>query len=410
MLSTKAILAAAAIWFACSTNAHMILATPIPFGNGLNNSPLDSHGADFPCKLRKDAQGHEVAFDSQGKNNVMPIGVNQTLSFIGSAVHGGGSCQISLTTDKTPTKDSKWQVIHSIEGGCPSNVDGNISPEDSNGHKATAFQYSIPEGIAPNDYILAWTWFNKIGNREMYMNCAPVTVTGGSGKRESDVETSRFTRRATSFPDMFVANIGNGCTTVDSANLKFPNPGDSVQLDNTSPPVPPTGTCATGGDVGSSGGSAGGSSGGAVTPAASAVTPTVSGGVFAGGAAAATSSAPAVSVSPPAAATSSAPAVSVSPLAAASSAPAVAPSTGTTSTAGALTGPCTAEGDWNCIGGNSFQRCASGSWSIVQSLASGTTCTNGQSATLNMGAATVQHKRAIRFSKGHFKRGHSASW
>ena len=386
----------------------MKLATPIPFGNGLNNSPLDPHGADFPCKLRQDAQGHQVAFDSQGQNNVMPIGVNQTLSFIGSAVHGGGSCQISLTTDKAPTKNSKWQVIHSIEGSCPSNVEGNLE-ENANGHNATSFQYSIPEGIAPGDYILAWTWFNKVGNREMYMNCAPVTVTGGSGKRETDEEISRFTKRATSFPDMFVANIGNGCTTVDSANLKFPNPGDSVQVNNTSPPVPPTGTCATGGDVGSSGGSAGNSGGGAVTPAAAVGTPTAavgtptaavgtptaSGGVFAGGAAAATSSAAAVSAPPPVAA---------------SSAPAAAPSSGSTATAGALTGPCTAEGDWNCIGGNSFQRCASGSWSNVQSMATGTTCTSGQSATLNMGAATVQHKRAIRFSKGHFKRGHSASW
>lgn len=395
MPSTKAILAAAAIWFASSINAHMKLATPIPFGNGLNNSPLDDHGTDFPCKLRKDQDGHEVAFDAQGKNNVMPIGVNQTLSFIGSAVHGGGSCQISLTTDKPATKNSKWQVIHSIIGSCPSNQPGNL-PDDANGHNATQFQYSIPEGIAPGDYVLAWTWFNNVGNREMYMNCAPVTVTGGSGKRGADMETPGLPKRATSFPDMFVANIGNGCKTVDSKNVKFPNPGDSVQVNNTIAPVPPTGNCATGGNVGSSGGSAGdSSSASAVTPAASTVTPTASGGVFAGGAAATTSSAPAVSAPSPAAA---------------SSAPAAAPSSaGSTPTAGALTGPCTAEGDWNCIGGNSFQRCASGSWSIVQPIASGTTCTSGQSATLNMSAAAVKYKRAIRFSKGHYKRGHSPS-
>lgn len=60
-------------------------------------------------------------------------------------------------------------VIHSIEGGCPANVDGNL-PADPNGDGASTFQFSIPDGINPGDYVLAWTWFNKIGNREMYMN------------------------------------------------------------------------------------------------------------------------------------------------------------------------------------------------------------------------------------------------
>jgi len=33
------------------------------------------------------------------------------------------------------------------------------------------------------------------------------------------------------------------------------------------------------------------------------------------------------------------------------------------------------EGDWNCISpGNSFQRCASGVWSVVQYVAAGTEC------------------------------------
>lgn len=48
-------------------------------------------------------------------------------------------------------------------------------------------------------------------------------------------------------------------------------------------------------------------------------------------------------------------------------------------TGGGETGPCTIEGIFNCIGGSNFQRCASGVWSVVQQMAAGTTCQEGQS-------------------------------
>ncbi|SLM41467.1 hypothetical protein LPUS_12505 [Lasallia pustulata] len=425
MSSTKAILAAAAIYFAFSVNAHMIMKTPTPYGKStLNNSPLDAQGSDFPCKQRGDS-----TYDAQGASNIMPIGASQTLSFTGSAVHGGGSCQISLTTDKAPSKSTQWQVIHSIEGGCPANVAGNL-PEDPNGDGASTFQFSIPQGIAPGDYTLAWTWFNKIGNREMYMNCAPVTVTSGSGKREADAETPGFTKRDTSFPPMFVANIGNGCSTKESVDVQFPNPGDSVQYAGEPGSLgPPVGTC--GGSAGSSGSAAtpsasagsAGSSGSVATPSASAGQNTAPS-VFAPGATApviipttatdppagattspAASATPSAASSPASAGTASAAGATSSPAAPASSSAASSPaSSGTTSPAGALTGPCTAEGDWNCIGGNSYQRCASGSWSIVQPMATGMTCQSGQSATLNMSAAKAKHRRGGSFARGHVRR------
>jgi hypothetical protein len=43
---------------------------------------------------------------------------------------------------------------------------------------------------------------------------------------------------------------------------------------------------------------------------------------------------------------------------------------------------CATEGQWNCIGGTAFQRCASGKWSPVQSMAAGTACSPGLSAKL----------------------------
>ena len=151
-------LAAAPTLFSSLVSGHMIMATPKPFGNP-DNSPLSSSGANFPCKSTGSA-----SFYSGVSNPPMPAGSTQTLSFTGSAIHGGGSCQVALTKDKAPTASSSWQVILSIEGGCP----GVDSP--------STFKYQIPSSMAAGDYVLAWTWISKLaGQPEYYMVRIPPT-------------------------------------------------------------------------------------------------------------------------------------------------------------------------------------------------------------------------------------------
>jgi hypothetical protein len=114
----------------------------------------------------------------------------------------------------------------------------------------------------------ARTWFNELGNREMYMNCAVVTISGGKRRRRSfEDDASDFgngttndlaPRAGLSGPTIFIANIGNGCTTVDSRDVVFPSPGSVVQYgSNAGNRNDPSGTCDgqsfTGGSV--SGGS-----------------------------------------------------------------------------------------------------------------------------------------------------------
>jgi hypothetical protein len=401
---------------------HMIMNTPVPFGKStLTNSPLDASGSDFPCKQRTGV------YAAEGASNTMALGSVQPLSFTGGATHGGGSCQISITYDTAPTTSSTWKVIHSIEGGCPiKNVAGN------NGNSATdidpsTYSFTVPSTLPTGTAVLAWTWFNKIGNREMYMNCAPITLTAGTTKRsEEDEELMRrnytqFVERDTAaynaLPNMFIANIPTStCKTDDSQDLAFPNPGDSLEQFGlaTATPSPPIGTGCGSAVVATGAASAGSGSGSKTTAVTSAAASKATsakasasanqGGVFV---TVATSASTGKATSAPVASTirtSSAVVSKVTPVAS-SAAPASTSTVGTGSAIVAGTA-CTTEGMWNCIGGTSFQQCASGTWSAVQSVAAGTTCTSGQSMSMSISAVASKEKmkRGVRFSSAHIRR------
>ncbi|KAE8850555.1 hypothetical protein PTNB73_00437 [Pyrenophora teres f. teres] len=207
MFSKSTLFAAMLAMAPLSANAHMIIASPVPYGHP-NNSPLNPSGADYPCK----AGPYTVVTMNNWK-----VGSTQKLSFTGTAVHGGGSCQISVTTDKEPTKDSKFKVIYSIEGGCPANFPSNY-PEVGPSYDGS-FPFTVPPELPNGQMTMAWTWMNKVGNREFYMNCAPITVSGGA------TDTKAFD----ALPDMVVANInvpGAGtCKTKETFDYTFANPG-----------------------------------------------------------------------------------------------------------------------------------------------------------------------------------------
>lgn len=375
----------------------MIMATPVPYGKStLNNSPLDASGSDFPCKQRSGV------YDWTGEFNQMTLGSSQPLSFIGSATHGGGSCQVSITYDMNPSTTSTWKVIHSIEGGCPiKGVAGN-NGDDKDAIDPDKYEFTIPTSLPTGNATLAWTWFNKVGNREMYMNCAPVALSTGSSKRDDTIE-ARDTTAYDLLPNMFVANIGNGCGTVDSTDLLFPDPGNSVEQDGLatkSALSTPSGS-ACGSAVATSASATAGSEGGSSylvpTTTAASIATGVAGGVFATAAASEASVPLAMSTS----AIASAPALATSTPAASS--PAVSSPSGGTGSAETAGSACSEEGSWNCIGGTSYQRCASGQWSVEMSLAAGTTCTSGVSMEVNIVAA-ASRKRNVRFSEGHLRR------
>jgi hypothetical protein len=377
----------AVLGFASYASAHMKMSKPVPFANAiLDNGPLHGDGSDFPCKM---------IFDTTTPATSMALGSTQPLQFIGGATHGGGSCQVSITYDNPPNKNSIFKVIHSIEGGCPvRNAAGNIGG-DASAPDPDTYSFTIPTNLPSGKATLAWTWFNKVGNREMYMNCAPIALTGGAAKRseEEDLVVRNITQLMerdqnafSALPDMFKANIKNigsdSCSTTEGIDIKFPAPGSSVER---------PGAASNLGDPVGCGAPAAPVAGSPAAPsktASPATTAAPGGGVFA-------------TVAPsnaPAASPTNAPAAAPSPAAPSTPAsPAPAPVSGS-QTPGSK---CSPEGQWNCLG-TSFQRCAAGTWSVVQQMAAGTVCTVGQSATLDMKAAS--HKRSVRFSSEHARR------
>ncbi|KAM0276930.1 hypothetical protein ACHAQH_006261 [Verticillium albo-atrum] len=408
-----------------SVSAHMEMSWPPPLRSKKNpfagsdidysmTTPLSASGSDYPCKGTLGLLGTEAA--SPVAN--WQAGQTYNLTIEGGANHNGGSCQASLSFDGGKT----FKVIQSYVGGCP-------PPGTS------TYDFTLPDDTpAADDALFAWTWFNQVGNREMYMNCAVVsTKTGGRAKRQATSFNSR--------PDILVANVGNGCSTTEGSDVEFPSPGSSVTTVNTKT-APPVGSCGSGGG---SGGDTGTSpdQGDTPTPGDSAtpespssetvaepvptvpvaepeqpgsdpvttsntlyVFPSLSlptesltsdspGGVFiphpsAEAPAETDDVTPPVEtdfVPPPAEPTTMA---TVTTPAGTGTAPQPTPPPGSGAGNGSEAGvqkpglACSSEGQWNCIGGTQFQRCASGAWSQLIQMARGTSCEAGISDALVM--------------------------
>jgi hypothetical protein len=408
---------------AASASGHILMHYPVPFGKAtLNTSPLEP--ADFPCKQRQGV----YAVDTM---NTWNAGQTQNVSFMGTAVHGGGSCQFSITTDPEPDENSQWKVIQSVIGGCPTaltdvNFDevAGVAPTDS--PVPDQFPVTMPADIPEGRYTFAWTWNNKVGNREFYMNCAPIQVGGGSGK----ASTASAAKALSALPDMFVSNLpATQCTTDSNKNFVYPDPGQNVKnLKTTDLSTSVTGSgCATINKMGAGNGQMGSPSAGtpstpstpsqgspseqspvASSPASYPVAsppskgPTESkaplnpGGVFAPGA----SSAPASKPTPQPEAPASKPVPSAAPPAA-KPVPSAAPQTPSNSTPsnGECT-PCTNDGAVVCIGSKQFGLCNRGC-AVAQDLAAGMSC--------QAGAVVASTKRHINFPRAHIHRRLSAA-
>lgn len=269
-----------------TTSAHMEVQFPPPLNSKYNPntpsaqidynmvSPLKADGSDFPCKGYQSLLGTPAGAPTAS----FAIGSKGNMTITGGANHGGGSCQISLSMDGAKT----FTVIQSIEGGCPTSGTSNLD-------------FTIPPDAPAGTAVMAWTWHNQIGNREMYMNCAAVTLTGGGGSAK------RKNRRAAAFasrPGIYIANVGaagGGCTTKESTDVVYPSPGPDVVDQSQKPETPDCGVTqklSAGSGTGSGTGTGTGSGSAPASPSSPSSVSGGGGGVFAPGGQTAPSEAP----------------------------------------------------------------------------------------------------------------------
>jgi hypothetical protein len=202
-------------------SAHMEMSEPFPMRSSLNpanpqsivdynlKSPLTANGSNFPC---------------HGYQNDRPIQTTATYTAVktyqmqiaGTVTHGGGSCQLSLSYDNGAT----FKVIKSMIGGCP---------------LTQQYDFTIPSFAPSGTALFAWTWFNEIGNREMYMNCAEVQIVGSSSTRRSRVKRQSSFTSMNALPNIWRANIAglSQCTTTEGSDPVFPNLGPDVVYGGT---------------------------------------------------------------------------------------------------------------------------------------------------------------------------------
>jgi hypothetical protein len=197
----------------------MKLSNPPPFGaenNPHRTDPADTRltynynccgrKTEFPCggylKLLGTPQGRAVASWDAGSK--------QTFNLTGTGNHYGGSCQVGFSVDKGKT----FQVVKSYEGNCPHRT-GGMQEAGQN------FDFTVPADMPAGDAVFAWTWVNR--EAEFYMNCAAVSIKGGSaaapGSKPPGLESNATIPIAspTSKPTSYVTN---GCTcTCDAPKL-----------------------------------------------------------------------------------------------------------------------------------------------------------------------------------------------
>ncbi|ORX66637.1 hypothetical protein DL89DRAFT_270165 [Linderina pennispora] len=308
---------------------HCATTPVLPPGESLNYnlaSPIGSGGDILAPLCHSQTAWPQV-------NEKWTAGQSITVKFAqGGAAHGGGHCEFSLSYDGGKT----FVVIHQELKYC---FVGSAS--SSNTANTLSYTFNLPSDLPGTDHaVFAWSWVNAVGNREFYMDCADVSISGSS---------KSFTGK-----EMTIANYGSNYPTIGEFNGNYDT---GLDVYSKAKQITVTGNGSSSGSPGASSSSASYTASTASTSAAPATTATTTGLSTRAGHTPATSPSPA----------SSAPATSAAP---ASTSAAPAP----TSAAPPSDGSCSGN-EYKCSSdGKGFLQCIDGAWSSTIYCPSSTTC------------------------------------
>ncbi|KAI9030379.1 hypothetical protein DFJ74DRAFT_468010 [Hyaloraphidium curvatum] len=167
-LNGAAALFALACAAAVPADAHILMKTPIARGSRYGQGRFWGEGSidyDLVAPLNPDlGKTYPCGGKPKGPNTATLVaGQDFYVEWEGSATHGGGHCQLSVSYDGGAT----FVVLDTILGNC---LTGGMSRT-----------FRLPSNLpAASSAIFAWSWMNAIGNREYYMNCADVRIVSNT--------------------------------------------------------------------------------------------------------------------------------------------------------------------------------------------------------------------------------------
>ncbi|KAJ1663946.1 hypothetical protein EV178_004568 [Coemansia sp. RSA 1646] len=163
-----------------SVSAHMTMTDPCPrFNPWCVNKPTTlPAGASWDYNIKNPIDPSSPVLCKSNTPWPSPVatwtaGQSVTVQFLqNNAAHGGGHAQFSVSYDGGKTFAVVYEVLKYFFFNGPST---------SNSPEVLQYTFTLPKELPNSDSVVfAWSWVNAIGNREFYMNCADVAITGSS--------------------------------------------------------------------------------------------------------------------------------------------------------------------------------------------------------------------------------------
>ncbi|KAI7826474.1 hypothetical protein BC939DRAFT_475688 [Gamsiella multidivaricata] len=153
------------------SQAHVGLLRPCSRGSPRAGCPPVSNGQYIDYDLNSPIGTHDIKNAPLCKQTIasatrttVQAGQDLKTEYSIGATHGGGHCQWALSYDNGKT----WVVLKTLIRRCLQNASASYSVD-----------VPIPKNAPNGKAIFMWLWNNAIGDRELYSNCADITIKGG---------------------------------------------------------------------------------------------------------------------------------------------------------------------------------------------------------------------------------------